>query len=261
MNRITVLGSGAAPGVPAVARGWGDCNPNNPKNRRRRTTIYLQLGTTKLLIDTSPDLREQLLDARIQNIDAVLYTHAHADHLHGIDDLREINRFSGHSLDIYADEVTAGIIKTRFSYLLAQKDKPNNPIYQASLLLNKIKHGQSFDVNGTKITPIDLEGHSIASVGYIFNDGEIVYIADCMEIPSRSLDLIRKQPKLLVMPLTSIISQSFHLGLEKLLEYVRLIQPEKTIINHMAAECDYDHVNALTPDNVFPAFDGMTLDL
>ena len=110
MNRrdlkVIFMGTGAAPGVPAVSKGWGACNPNNVKNRRRRIGTYIEIKGKKFLIDTSPDLRQQLLDNNITGIDAVLYTHAHADHAHGIDDLRELKRISGELVDIYASAQT-----------------------------------------------------------------------------------------------------------------------------------------------------------
>ena len=263
MSKIVILGSGAAPGVPSLAAGWGACNPNNPKNRRRRTSTYVEIDGVKILIDTSPDIHWQLLDNNIRHVDAVLYTHAHADHLHGIDDLRDLNRISRQSLDIFASKETANDIKSRFPYLVCDKEHPNDPNYQPSLVLNEVEHSKPFYVNGVKIVPIKLEGHPLLSNGYIFNDGELVYIADCNEISQESLRLIEKNPKLMVMPLTVIKSnwiKPYHMGLEKLLEYVNIIRPCKTIINHMASECDYDNVNNLTPENVYPAYDNMVVE-
>lgn len=260
MGKLVIMGSGAAPGVPSIACGWGDCNPDNPKNRRRRTTTYVEFGQTQLLIDTSPDLHDQLWDSRVCRLDGVLYTHCHADHLHGIDDLRDLNRLSRCSIDVYANGQTCSFIRQRFSYLVSERDHPNNPIFRPSLIVNEIDPGEDFRINDVKITPLNLEGHAVETTGYSFNDGEIVYIADCKEIPEKTLALIKQRPKLLVMPLTTLHEQTFHMGLDKLLEYVRIINPHKTIINHMAVECDYDHVNLLTPDHVVPAFDNMTIE-
>lgn len=260
MNKIIIMGSGAAPGVPSIACGWGDCNPQNPKNVRRRTTVCLEFGNTRILIDTSPDLRWQLLDSGIRHLDGILYTHCHADHLHGIDDLRDLNRLSGKSINVYANSQTSGYIRSRFSYLVGNPDCPNNPIFRPSLLVNELEMEKAFFIQDVKITPISLEGHAVDSTGYIFNDGEVVYISDCKEIPQKGLDLIKKRPQFLIMPLTTILPQTFHMGLDRLLAYVDMIKPHKTIINHMAVECDYDNVNKLTPANVFPAFDNMTIE-
>ena len=262
-NKLIVLGSGAAPGVPSLASGWGNCNPNNPKNRRRRTSIYVEIDGIKFLIDTSPDIHWQLLDNDIKHIDAVLYTHAHADHLHGIDDLRDLNRISGKPLDVYGNVNTIDAIKTRFPYLVTDKNNPNNPLYRPSLLCNEVFHGEPFYVKGVKIVPISLYGHPVLSNGYIFNDNQLIYVADCLEIGDESLQLIKTNPKLMVMPLTIIHSKwekPYHMGLEKILEYVNLMKPCKTVINHMASECDYDEVNNLTPENVFPAYDNMVVE-
>ena len=116
MQSVTILGSGAAPGVPSVANGWGNCNPDNPRNIRLRAGTYFELDDTKILVDTSPDLRLHLLNNNITKIDAVLLTHAHADHLHGIDDLREINRIMRAPIDFYAQKNVMIDVKKRFDY-------------------------------------------------------------------------------------------------------------------------------------------------
>ncbi|MBQ8870143.1 MAG: MBL fold metallo-hydrolase [Alphaproteobacteria bacterium] len=260
-NKLIILGSGAAPGVPSLASGWGSCNPKNPKNRRRRTGTYVEIAGVKFLIDTSADIHWQLMDNDIRYVDAVLYTHAHADHLHGIDDLRDLNRISKMPLDLYANIDTIQDIKTRFSYLVCDKEHPNNPLFKPSLILNPVEHGNPFYIKGVKIVPIDLFGHPVHSNGYIFND-ELVYIADCLQIGDESLRLIKTNPKLMVMPLTILETKwekPYHMGLEKMLEYVNVVKPCKCILNHMATECDYDNVNNLTPENVFPAYDNMVI--
>ena len=262
-NKLIILGSGAAPGVPSLASGWGNCNPNNPKNRRRRTSVYVEIGDAKFLIDTSPDIHWQLIDNDIKHVDAVLYTHSHADHLHGIDDLRDLNRVSGKPIDVYGNVDTIATIKSRFPYLVGDKDNPSNPLYKPCLMFNTFTCGEAFYVKGVKIVPFALFGHPVTTNGYIFNDNELVYVADCLEIENKSLRLIEKNPKLMVMPLTilkSMWEKPYHMGIEKLLEYVDIIKPQKAIVNHMASECDYDNVNSLTPENVFPAFDNMVVE-
>lgn len=266
MTKVTILGSGAAPGVPSIVSGWGKCNPLNCKNRRQRTGAYVECVNSQnemvhFLIDTSPDIRCQLLDNDICAVDAVLYTHAHADHLHGIDDLRSLNRLTQKPIDIYANAYTAGIIRQRFDYAVYEKSHAEENIYRPQLILNEIASGNPFQIKQIDIVPIDLIGHAVQSTGYIINDGEIVWIADCKEIPDESLKLIKKQPKLLVMPLTTIVPLSYHMGLDKLLEYVKIIQPQQTIVNHMATECDYDEINRLTPENVAPAYDNQVIEI
>ena len=261
MSKMIIMGSGAAPGVPSVAGGWGACNPDNPKNIRRRAGTYVEAAGVKLLIDTSPDIRTQLLDNDIRYVDGVLYTHGHADHLHGIDDLRDLNRLSGHPLDIYATKETAEIIRLRFPYLVVERNHANNPMFRPSMVVNEVHEEQPFFIKNLKIVPIALNGHPVHSNGYIINDGEIVYIADCKCISEEGLALIKKKPEILVLPLTTLSGQATHMGLDKLLEYVNIIKPHKTIINHMAIECDYETVAGLTPPEVVPAYDNMVVEI
>ncbi len=259
MYKLTVLGSGAAPGVPSIAGGWGNCNPQNPKNRRSRTTVCLEYNNTRILIDTSPDLRLQLLASGIRHLDGIVYTHAHADHLHGIDELREINRAERNSLNFYAGEDTCAAIALRFPYLLATREHANNVLSRPSLIANRFEYYQSFDIKGLKITPIRLLGHNMPTTGYLFNDGEIVYIADYREIDEEAFAHIKKEVKLMIVPLTTPEGGKFHAGLEEIMRDIRRVNPKRAIINHMAIECDYDEINKQTPDNVEPAFDGMEL--
>ena len=116
--RVTILGCGHSGGTPMVGAGWGDCDPENPRNRRLRPSILVENAKTTVLVDTSPDLRQQLLDSGVERLDAVLYTHAHADHLHGIDDLRAINRAMNRALDVYSDAATWETIRNRFPYVV-----------------------------------------------------------------------------------------------------------------------------------------------
>lgn len=259
MYKLTVLGSGAAPGVPSIAGGWGNCNPQNPKNRRSRTTVCLEYDNTRVLIDTSPDLRLQLLAGGIRHLDGIVYTHAHADHLHGIDELREINRAERNSLNFYASEDTCAAIALRFPYLLATREHANNVLSRPSLIANRFEYYRSFDIKDLKITPIRLLGHNMPTTGYLFNDGEIVYIADYREIDEAAFAHIKKRVKLMIVPLTTPEGGKFHAGLEEIMRDIGRICPERAVINHMAIECDYDEINKQTPDNVKPAFDGMEL--
>lgn len=258
-NKIIILGSGASPGVPSLSKGWGDCNPDNPKNTRSRTDVYIEYKGVKILIDTSPDLRRHLLDNDIRELDGVLYTHYHADHIHGIDDLREINRISRQSLNIYADSNTFNYINENLSYLVSCQGE-FNPSCRPNLTPNLVKHNEPFYIKDVKITPIKLIDHLIPSTGYVFDDGEIVYIADFKSIAPESMPIIIKQPKIMVMPLTTPKECDYHASLEEILQYNEIIKPTTLIVNHMSTECDYDKINNSTPDNVLPAWDGMKVE-
>ena len=244
MKQLTILGSGAAPGVPSLGRGWGACDPQNPKNRRLRTSAYLEYDGVRLLIDTSPDLRLQLLANDIRYLDGVLYTHAHADHVHGIDDIREINRIIRQNLHFYAGEKTVRYIRHNFSYLLSKPNKVNDVVRLPSMVPNIIKANRPFDIKGLKIMPIKLLHHCPECLGYVFNDGEIVYIADFKVIAESGYKRILRPA---------------HAGLADVLAVIERINPEKAVINHMATECDYNQVMLETPENVVPAYDNMKI--
>lgn len=159
--KITILGCGGAGGVPTLSRGWGNCNPDNPRNRRRRPSILVEnpgeQGDTRVLIDASPDLREQLLDAGVNTLSAVVFTHAHADHIHGLDDLREVNRTLGGPLDIWADVDTLQELQSRFGYAF-EGLKPGENIYRPWLIQNEITG--EFDINSLHFIPFT-QNHAI----------------------------------------------------------------------------------------------------
>lgn len=260
MNKIIVLGSGAAPGVPSLSRGWGACNPANYKNKRTRTSVYFEYDGVKLLIDTSPDLRSQLLANNIRDLDGVLYTHTHADHLHGIDDLREINRIKVQSLNIYGTDIVLEHIRERFGYLITQPECQVDVRKQPALVPNEVVNNKPFYIKGLKITPIKMIGHNAVTNGYVFNDGEVVYIADFRAVDKEGLELVTVKPKIMIVPLTLPAGEKFHASLQEVNTYIEKINADRVIINHMASESDYDEINKMTPPNAEPAFDNMIIE-
>jgi phosphoribosyl 1,2-cyclic phosphate phosphodiesterase len=225
-----------------------------------RTGTYMEINGVKLLIDTSPDLRWQLIKNNIKQLDAVLYTHSHADHLHGIDDLREINRISRNMLDIYGTKNMIQTIYTRFPYLICLDEKKLNPVFCAALKPHTIEHEESFMIKGLKVTPIEMLGHNIECTGYIFNDGEVVHFADFRSVKESALKMITRTPEVMIMPLTTPKGTMYHAGLEELKEYTRRIKPKRVIINHMAVESDYEDVKKNCLENMRPTYDGEIIE-
>ena len=264
MNKVIILGSGAAPGVPTITKGWGKCNPLNPKNRRSRAGIYVEIDNNKLLIDTSADLRNQLLENAITQIDAVLYTHIHADHVMGIDDLRSFGyhkRDKEKSLPIYLQEEHLSEIYHRFDYVLPgekHSEITNHPLLKPNI----IEYGKTFAIGQTEIMPLEFAGHPVITTGFSFNQGKLVIIPDYKIIPQNTLSYLQKiNVDVLIMPLTVLEEASYHADMNINLKYIEIIKPKRVFFTHMGPECDYDEVLKNTPSYIKPAYDNMIIEL
>lgn len=263
--RLTILGCGAAPGVPSVSRGWGRCDPQNPRNRRRRASVLVaptgQGGGTStappLLVDTTPDLREQLLDAGVSALSAVLYTHAHADHLHGLDDLREVNRAMGGPLDIYADADTLAVVRDRFPYVLTPQAEGACSIYKP-LLVPHLVDGP-FSVAGVPVTPFRQDHGVMATLGFRFGS-ELAYSTDVVtldEAAFRALEGVETW----VVGCLGRDPHPTHAHVDKVLDWADRIGPRRVILTHLGLGLDYDSLRRSLPNGVEPAYDGQVLDI
>ncbi len=261
---FTILGCGSSGGVPRPGLGWGDCNPKNPKNRRRRTSLLIERhnsarGVTRVLIDTSPDLREQLLDTGVHWLDGVLYTHAHADHTHGIDDLRSLVLHKRRRVDVYTDAVTSELLRAHFGYCFAT---PPGSEYPPILNEHRIAAGRPVTIEGEggPITAMPyLQAHGdIATLGFRF--GSLAYSCDLSNLPPESvsalsgldvwiLDALRYKP------------HPSHLSLSESREWVARIKPKRAILTNLHADLDYDVLRRDLPAHIEPAFDGMQIEV
>lgn len=258
--RATILGCGSSGGVPRIGNAWGACDPDEPRNRRRRCSLLVERtgaeGTTRVLIDTSPDLRVQLLDAGVGLLDAVVYTHAHADHVHGIDDLRTVVMNRGSHLPVWADADTADTLVTRFGYVFVQ---PPNSAYPPILELNAIEG--DFEVTGAGGTipfrPIRVRHGRIEALGFRIHD--LAYLPDVSEIPDDAwplldglaiwiLDALRYRP------------HPTHAHLARSLEWIARARPRRAVLTNLHNDLDYATLAGEIPDGVVPAHDGLTLD-
>src|SRR6185436_3919189 len=256
--KVTILGCGAAPGVPSISSGWGRCDPANPKNRRRRASLLVEEGATSILIDTSPDLRDQLLGAKVKRLDAVLYTHGHADHVHGLDELREINRLMKGPIAAYGTAETLSIVEGRFSYAF-EGFAPGAFIAKPWLTANVITETQNFIVGGVSVRAfLQDHGHG-TTVG--FRLGDVVYSTDIWEVPEASKDTIRGA-KIWIVGALSETPQPTHAHVDKVLGWVKELKPHRTVITHMSNGLDYENmVSKLLPVGVTPAYDGMVIEV
>lgn len=256
---FTILGCGSSGGVPRLGGHWGDCDPDNPKNRRRRCSILVERtgeqGTTTVLIDTSPDLREQLLSAGVGRLDSVIYTHSHADHVHGIDDLRMIVFNMRARLPVWADEPTRQALMDRFGYAFVQ---PEGSTYPPILDMNLLKGDVTIDGAGGPITfsPFEVAHGGMNALG--FRIGDLAYLPDVAQIPDHIwpfldglecwiVDALRRDPH----PTHSHYAQT--------LEWIERVKPRTAILTNMHIDLDYDTVMAETPDHIQPAYDGLRL--
>ncbi|MEM9435785.1 MAG: MBL fold metallo-hydrolase [Pseudomonadota bacterium] len=259
MRRFTILGCGSSGGVPRLGGLWGACDPGNPKNRRRRCSLLIEQdgaeGTTSVLIDTSPDMREQLLDAGVARLDGVVYTHSHADHVHGLDDLRMIVFNMRARLPVWADEHTERDLRQRFSYAFEQ---PDGSPYPPILEMNPLKGPITIDGPGgaIEITPFDVEHGSIMAKG--IRTGDVAYLPDVSDIPDASWPAVSGLHTWIVDALR-ITPHPSHAHLDKTLEWIERAAPENAIITNMHVDLDYAETDAATPAHVIPAHDGLTI--
>ncbi len=254
--KVTILGSGAAGGVPMISSGWGRCDPSNPKNRRRRPSILVEEAGKRVLIDTSPDLREQLLSADINHLDAVLYTHSHADHLHGIDDLREVNRAMKAPIPVFGTEETLNDIAVRFDYVFKPLDLAKDSIYKPWLIPNVVKG--AFTAAGLEIISFEQDhGHSLTT-GYRI--GSMAYSTDVMDLPEASMAQLEGLDLWIVGCLLDI-PHATHAHIDKALAWGERLKPNHMVITHMSPRLDYASLSGSLPKGVEPGYDGMVLTL
>lgn len=255
---FTILGCGSSGGVPRLGGHWGDCDPKNPKNHRTRCSLLItreDQGVTRVLVDTSPDMRAQLLREDVGALDAVAYTHAHADHVHGLDDLRQIVFNTRERLKVWADKPTQEALFDRFGYAFVQ---PEGSPYPPILNMNLIEGDFTIDGAGGPITlsPFLVNHGSMDALG--FRVADIAYLPDVSTIYDESwakleglecwiVDALRRSP------------HPTHSHLEQTLQWIARVQPKRAVITNMHLDLDYAAVDAETPAHITPAYDGMRL--
>ncbi|WP_293451488.1 MBL fold metallo-hydrolase [Planktotalea sp.] len=257
--RFTILGCGSSGGVPRLGGHWGDCDPENPKNARRRCSMLVERigedGTTRVLIDTSPDMRSQLLDAGIGALDAVVYTHSHADHVHGIDDLRMIVINMRARLPVWADGATQNDLLSRFGYAFVQ---PQGSPYPPILDLFTIDGDFTIEGAGGPITlrPFEIEHGSIDALG--FRIGPLAYLPDVSAMSDEAWAAIKGADCWILDALRRTPHPS-HSHLENSLAWIKKSDVPRAILTNMHIDLDYETVANETADHIAPAFDGMQI--
>ncbi len=253
--KITMLGCGPSTGVPAIGPDWGACDPNEPRNRRRRSSLLIECRGKTVLIDTSPDMREQLLDAKVGRLDAVLMTHAHADHLHGIDDLRSVNRQIQRDIPLYADPATLHEIGQRFGYALAPIE-PGGFFYKPTVAPHPIEG--PFSAAGLPVVPFVQDHGYSKTLG--FRIGAFGYSTDVVELDATAFGVLAGI-ELWIVDCLRHEPHPTHSHLAKTLSWIERVKPKRAVLTHMDRPLDYQSLAAILPAGVEPGHDGLAIEV
>ena len=254
--KFTILGCGSSMGVPHIDGSWGKCDPREKKNLRSRCCALITTKSSQTLIDTSPDLRGQLVKAKIKKIDRVIYSHMHADQTHGINELRVFYLNKKKKIEIFADLKTRKYLLDSFSYCFKE-----NADYPATLNLNKVKKVLIFGKKESKIKIkcIPVKHGSINALSFIINN-KLAYASDVSHIFSKDMKYFHKL-EYLVIDCLRLNKHSSHYCLKEILEIVKIINPKKTVLTNMHSDLDYNYLLNILPNNVIPAYDNLTLNI
>lgn len=251
--KFIILGCGSSLGVPRADGNWGDCNPKIKRNYRTRCSAFIKSKIKNILIDTSPDLRHQLIKNNITNVNCVIYSHKHSDQVHGINDLRVFSYKNNEKMPVYADYETGKYIKNNFSYCFN-----NTPSYRAILKLNKLKKNFSFSKNGKSISikSVPVKHGRIKCQSFIINKS-CAYVSDANKIYNKDLKHF-KNLNYFVIDCLRLNHHPSHFNLSEVIELTEYLKPKKAILTNLHADLDYNYLLKILPKNIVPAYDGMS---
>ena len=262
---FTLLGCGSSGGVPRVGNQWGNCDPENPLNRRRRCALLIRQqasigATTTVLVDAGPDLREQLLASSVTHLDGVLLTHSHADHIFGLDDLRQLALSMDSAIPIHMDQQTADIVLRSFDYVFRQAPGSSYPRFCTDHLINR-RQAVNLAGAGGEISAIPLiaEHGDITALG--FKIGNLAYLPDVKRISDEASLAALQGLDILIIDALRHTPHPSHMHLDEALEFIEQLQPGQAVLTNMHTDLDYEQLSAELPVGVEPGFDGMELTL
>jgi len=251
---VVILGCGGSSGVPLIGNVWGNCDPENPKNRRTRPSILVKTASTTILVDTTPDMKAQLIAAGVQHVDAVLYTHAHADHTHGIDDLRALNWLMRRPIDVHGDPDTLASLRQRFGYCFepaTERDIFVRPVLTAHEISG------AFRIGNIDIVPFVQDHGYSRSLGFRF--GRIAYSTDAVALDDAAFEALRGVETWIVDCVRLDPPHPVHAHWPITREWIERVRPQRAVLTHMNHTMDYDTLRRMLPDGVEPGYDGMII--
>jgi phosphoribosyl 1,2-cyclic phosphate phosphodiesterase len=256
--KVIILGCGGSGGVPLLGPHWGECNPANPKNRRRRVSIALRQGATTILVDTSPDLRAQCLDAGIARVSAILYTHDHADHTQGIDDARFLKKPAGQAtIPAYGTGATLATLADRFDYIFRQNIEGSGHLYKP--FLRAVEVTGPFEIDGIPVAAFEQDhGFGTTSTGYRI--GNVAYCTDVARLPDKALAMLHGLD-LFVVDCLRYEPHPTHAHFDQALAWAAQLKPKHTVLTHMNHLVDYDDIRAKCPPGIEPGYDGLEIEV
>ena len=254
---VTVLGCGSSSGVPAIGNNWGNCDPKNSKNRRLRSSILIETKGLRILVDATPDLRQQLLNSKVKHLDAVFITHCHADHINGIDDFRFLNVIMEKDINLFATREVIDTIRQRFSYVFEKLlPQANGFYYKPCLIPNEINN--KFSLGPLEIICFQQDHGFCETTGFRIDD--FAYSPDVVNLNKNALSKLRNL-KLWIVDCLTLKPHKTHAHLEKVIEWMHELKPKKTVLTHMNYDIDYKYISSILPRNCFAAYDGMRLSV
>jgi phosphoribosyl 1,2-cyclic phosphate phosphodiesterase len=251
MNELIILGCGSSGGVPLATGYWGQCNPNNPKNTRTRSSVIVKYEGLSILVDTSTDLRHQLLRENIHSIDAILYTHTHADHVHGVDELRQLYFQNREKLHVYAKGSVLEKIHQSFSYLFQEVDS-----FYPTFLQGHAIENSHFHINDVPLIMFEQNHGHQKSYGFRF--GNVAYSTDVKSFPKESEEFLEGLD-IWIIDCLGYFPHATHAHFDVVMEWIEKFKPKQTYFTHMCEQLDYDELKSRCPTHVVPAYDGLRL--
>ena len=257
--KITVLGTGTSVGIPSLGSlGWGKCDPSNPKNRRQRCSILIQDKGYNILVDAGPDIKNQLIEHDIKQIDAVIITHEHSDHVSGLDELRPFYFPKKEKIEIFTISRTAKFLKNRFDYLFIKNEK-SQTYFQPPMKITEINYYESISILGLNIKTIKQNHGVIDTIGLIVND-KFAYCTDVVGFPDESFNKLYNLEYLVITGLRET-PHIAHAHFELTFSWIDILKPNKAYLTHLSPDSDHNYVLSICPPNVEPAYDGLIIDI